>query len=212
MINNEAYQTLSAVCLKAIGDAEIKTSAEIVPIMSKASDDYVVANYRLALLGSLTGGTLGYFFESFFETPVSWTIYGMGTGMIVGFFLAYIPTLKALFITKEEGREESLQRAIQLFYQKNLHSLPERNALLIYVSEIEQQIHLLADVALKEKIEQKEWDQAIVKMSAHFKYRRYTQGWLEGINTCAEILMQHYPAKMTSRGSGNSFSNELRRE
>ena len=212
-MNNNLYETLNAVCIKSISSAEEKTSAEIVAILVPSSDDYAVAHYRCSLLLAVVGASFGHFTEGYFDhSPISFSLWGMGLGILLGGLVAHIPKLKRFFLHKKECFEESRQRAIQIFYEKGLHTLPERNALLLFVSELEREIHLLADIALKEKVEQKEWDQVIAKMSEHFKKKSFNQGLIEGIGTCAEILHLHYPGKMTNRGSGNQFSNQLNRE
>lgn len=205
-------ETLSAVCMKAVEEVEQKTSAEIVPVFMEDSDDYRVANYRLALLLAILGAATGHLFENP-EKNYSLSLVLMSLGIMAGFFLGLIPTCKKLFLTKKECQEESKQRAIQFFYEKELSSLPERNALLLFVSEMEQQIHLLADIGLAKKVEQAEWDQVIKIMAGHFKKGQINQGWIEAIATCGDLLKIHYPAKKTKGGDSPSrFDDSLHYE
>lgn len=207
-------ETLSAVCMKTVEEVEKKTSAEIVPVFMEDSDDYRVANYRSALLFAILGAAIGHLFENP-EKNDSLSLLLMSFGIIAGFFLGFIPFYKRLFLTKKECQEESKQRAIQFFYEKELSSLPERNALLLFVSEMEQQIHLLADIGLAKKVEQAEWDQVVKKMAGHFKKGQINQGWIEAIETCGDLLKTHYPPQNTRDGdssTSSTFSNHLHHE
>ena len=109
---------------QAVLEAEKHTTGEIVPMIVAQSDDYSGARWRLTVAGALLSGFLAYFFLGYFyltDYDAVWILYAQIPGLYIGYALGNIPIILRPFMLEEKISEEVHQRALQAFYEHNLH-------------------------------------------------------------------------------------------
>ncbi|MCY4524046.1 MAG: TPM domain-containing protein, partial [Halobacteriovoraceae bacterium] len=108
--------------------------------------------------------------------------------------------------THKELSQEVHQRAIQAFYNNNLHTTRDRTGILIMVSLLEHRAEILADTGINEKVPPRTWRKILNPMVKKIKKDDLTAGLCEAIQACGKILDEHFPIKPDDK---NELSNEV---
>jgi len=145
---------------ECVGAAELKTSAEIVPVVATSSGRYDRAE---DLVGLLLGIVLMILTAILWPTPPismesgSWdkdpSLLQAGkliVAMVVGFMLGVaagsrISAVRRLFTPSRQMREEVQQSAQAIFFDKRIHHTASGSGLMIYLSLFEHVAVILAD-------------------------------------------------------------------
>ena len=190
---------------EAIAKAEKSTSGEIVPIVLKQSDLYPAAHFRSAIFFSFIPPVILYY--SFIDIPdPMYFIWSQLPGLLFGYFLAYLPRVKRLFSTQKELSLEVHQRAVQAFFNNNLHTTRDRTGILIMASLMEHRVEILADSGINEKVPPRTWRKILNPMIKKIKQGNLTEGFCDAIESCGKVLTEHFPIK---EDDTNELSNEV---
>jgi putative membrane protein len=172
----------------AIAKVEASTSGELIVVTVNKSSQYKSANFRLGLLF----GVLVVFIPLtknfghdllFFQIPL----------FILGYSLGFIPKIKSFFLSKMEKDVEVYQRAMQAFFENNLHTTSERTGVLIFASLLERQVIILADTGINEKVEKGTWQKIMDDLIGNIKKKNLISGLQEAIFHVGDILSKHFP-------------------
>ena len=177
---------------KAIESAESKTSGEIVPVLLKQSDLYPAAHFRAAIFFGFLPPLFLYYSPLDIPDPM-YFIWAHLPGLIVGHLLAYIPRLKRIFSTRKELSEEVHQRALQSFFNNELHTTEGRTGILIMVSLLEHRVEILADTGINEKVAPRTWRKIITPLTKRIRRGQITEGLCEAITQCGDTLAEYFP-------------------
>lgn len=147
-----------------VKELEIVYDLEIVPVVEKSSDQYSSAHFKLSLFFVL----LTSLFFTFFQ-EASWLEVLQGPRVIIvellvgflGYNLAHISFFKKLMLSQKVMKEESMQRASELFFALGLTRVQNDNALLIYVTKLEKRVVFLSGKGNFEQVSQEKWDQLV---------------------------------------------------
>lgn len=189
---------------KMIEDAVVKvektTSGEVKVVVVEKSSQYRSANYRLGILFAL----LTVFFP--FTQNLGLTIlYFQIPLFILGYLIAFISPIKSFFLSQDEKNEEVNQRAMQAFFENNLHTTTDRTGILIFVSLLERQVQIMADTGINQKVEKNTWQKTVDQLILNIKKKNLTLGLQEAVFQCGEILSKHCPPKSEN---SNELSNK----
>ena len=150
---------------KAVQEAELKTSAEIIPVAVTSSGRYdraediiglllgiVVMVNVLAFMPEYDRGGVASWSDNFFQ-QIPFTLYLIAS-LIAGFMVGVIVSnrlawLKKLFTPQIEMRDEVISNASKIFYDQRVHHTSSESGLLIFISFFEKRAVILGD----EKIE-----------------------------------------------------------
>jgi putative membrane protein len=190
---------------EAIKAIESTTSGEIVPAIFKQSDFYPAAHFRVAMILAFLVPTIFLTFGPEDITPIM-ILWFQLPGIILGYYLAYLPTVKRWFTTKKEIEEEVHQRALQAFFENNLHTTKERTGILIMVSSLEHRVEILADEGINKKVEPETWNKILIPLIDHLKKDHLADGLVETIVECGKVLSLHFPIREDDR---NELSNKV---
>lgn len=193
---------------KAVEDAEKKTSGEIVPVVMDSSDAYNAAHLRCGMLVGFFAAIVFYFLTDKGGDPI-WILWVQIPGIILGYFLANISFVKYLLITKAEVEEEVNQRAMEVFLSNNLHMTRDRTGVLIFISELERKVVMLADEGINDKVASNTWDDLVEKLVSDIKQKRAGEGIAQAVESCGDILATHFPPKDDDT---NEIDNKFIRE
>lgn len=189
---------------QAVLEAEKHTTGEIVPMIVAQSDDYSGARWRLAVAGALFSGFLAYFFLGNHD-PV-WMLYAQIPGLYIGYALGNVGAILRPFMLNDKIDEEVNQRALQAFYQHNLHHTKDHTAILIMVSLLEHRVEILADAGINSKVPQDTWQGIVNDMIASIKTNDLSEGICIAVRECGDILAKDFPGQ---HDNPDEVSNKL---
>ena len=175
-----------------IGEAEKKTSGEMVPMIIHHSDVYPAAHFRAAIIVSFLFSLALYFSPLSIINPI-YFLWIQIPGLFAGYWLGHIPVVKKFLITESEIEHEVTQRAHQAFFHHHLHLTKNHNGVLIFVSMMEKKIKIICDIAIAKKIEQKIWDEILCQFSVVAQTGDITKGMIEAIDAVANVLQNYFP-------------------
>ena len=192
-----------AIIKELIQAAEKKSDSEMVPMIVLRSDNYPAAHFRLAIIVSFLF-SLGLYFSPLAIINPIYFLWIQIPGLILGYLLANISFFARLMITKQEIEFEVTQRAIEAFFEHNLHTTQEHNGVLIFISILERKIKIITDVGVRQKVEQKIWDEIICDFTKNVNDNGFVEALKNTINSTSDILECYFPV------TGKSKKNELR--
>ena len=176
-----------------IQDAEKKSDSEMVPMIVLRSDNYPAAHFRAAIIVSFLF-SLGLYFSPLSIINPIYFLWIQIPGLLLGYFLANIPFVARLMITKQEIEFEVTQRAIEAFFEHNLHTTNQHNGVLIFISILEKKIKIITDVGVRKKIEQKIWDEVIYNFTKNVNNSGFVEALKSTIMATSDILENYFPA------------------
>lgn len=141
----------------AIAAAELKTSAEIVPVIAESSGRYdraedawgaclgVICFLVVDLVVLPRWIPLGHWSE-FSVWPVTAQLGALFIGALIGIVLSNrVPGLRRFFITRAELIHEVTAQARQVFFDQRIHHTGGRSGVLIFISLFERKAVVLTD-------------------------------------------------------------------
>jgi len=181
---------------KAIEDLENHSSGEIVPYFTYKSDSYDEANWKssivLSLIGAVTLGAASYFWLlPFAVTPLEDAIYILAL-MLIGFFIpiVYPPLLRTL-ISEEKMHQRVMESAMSVFLEQEIFKTRDRTGVLIYISELEHEVIVLADSGINAKVTSEDWEHVTAMVVDGIKKKEVDKGLVEAINACKKLLLDN---------------------
>ncbi|MBY0413038.1 MAG: TPM domain-containing protein [Bdellovibrionales bacterium] len=189
-----------------IADAENKSNSELVPMIVSRSDNYPAAQFRMAIIVSFLFSFALYFSPLAIINPI-YFLWIQIPGLLVGYFLGNIPYFTRLLITKQEIEYEVTQRAIEAFFEHNLHTTSKHNGVLIFISMLERKIKIITDVGVKEKVDQKVWDEIIFNFTEEVAAGEFTQALKNSIMATSDVLENYFPRDNTAKR--NELKNDI---
>lgn len=171
---------------------EKKSQCELVPIVLKRSDDYPAASFRMAALIAFLFSLSLYLSPLKIINPI-YFLWIQIPGFFCGYLLAKIPFFTRLLITKKEIDSEVSQRAIEIFFEHNLHTTKNHHGVLIFISMLEKKIKIITDIGIKEKINQKIWDDLILNFTQNIHTKNLGDALKNLISLTTPILIKSFP-------------------
>lgn len=205
-----ASQTLSAddrdmIC-RAVSQAELSTSAEIVPVVATSSGRYDRAEDVVGIWMSVVAMAVAWTLwpqtphdqGSWGGLPVWMDFAVLAASVVVGFILGVILAsrigwLRKLFTPNVMLRDEVQSRARQVFFDTRVHHTQSRAGLLIYVSLFEHQAVVLADAAIVERLGQTQVDALCRQLTDALRGSNLTNALCETIATAGQQLAKVLP-------------------
>lgn len=205
---------------EAITEAEKKTSGEIVPVVATASGRYDRAEDLFGLVVAVVATALAWLliqdvrpaggdWESGQVIRLGWLPIAVITivGFIAGAVAATLfPILKLPFVSKGEMTEEVERSASEAFHRFRLRETAGATGVLIYLSLFEHKVRILGDMAISERLGQKDWDEVCRLVVEGIRAGRHADGLCDGIAKAGELLAEHFPIEA---GDGSELVNEL---
>ena len=191
----------------AVREAELETSAEIVPLVAEASDAYAAA----PLVGAVSGALLGLFVYSvtFVLWPamqrwqsetLGWTepsldaafsteLVLVGLGALLGWlFPRFIPAARRLFTPNTFMDDMVHRRAMQAFLEEEVFLTRDRTGILIYISLHEHRVEILGDSGINAAVDPAEWASISDDLCRAIRAKDVVGGLNNTIRRCGELL------------------------
>jgi uncharacterized membrane protein len=105
-----------------------------------------------------------------------------------------------VFIQRGKLNVDPLIAAQKKFHRLGMHKMPERNAVLIFVSPRAHKFAVVGDKAIHEKCGEPFWQKLVGAMREHFRNERFSHAVVEAIEEAGQALAWHFPRTSTSSG------------
>jgi len=199
LLSNEAQKKIEA----AIQEVEKHTDAELIAVLARQSDDYnyIALMYAacFALLSPLLVMALPFWLEAFDIFLIQAAVF------FVLALLFRVSTLRFFLIPKSVRYWRAANMARRQFLENNLHHTKGETGVLIFVSELEHYVEIIADRGINNQVEKDAWQHIVNDFIAAIKKGETEQGYLQCVKACGALLIEHVP--VTS--SKNELPNHL---
>ncbi|MCR8922351.1 TPM domain-containing protein [Dasania sp. GY-MA-18] len=187
-LNEQQLAQISA----AIQQVEQQTDAELVTVLAKQADNYYyIPTLWAALLALLVPVLLRFtplWLDGIDLLKAQWLTFACAA------LVFRIPFIKMRLVPKsvQQWRASSLAR--RQFLDNNLHHTKGETGVLVFVSEAEHYVEILADRGIAQQVDDKQWQQIIDAFTAQVKAGNTQQGFISCIEQCGALLKQYAPA------------------
>lgn len=176
----------------AIRDAEARTLGELVTVIAAESDDYLLVPVMYAAAVAMA-------------LPLALWI----GGVLDGFLPLYLVQLAALvllvplfnwrpvmmrLVPPAMRRACAARLAREQFFSRGLHLTPERGGLLLFVSDAEHYVEIIADTGIDRKVPPGAWDAIVAEFTRQVRDGKAAEGFIAAVTTCGALLAEHLPA------------------
>lgn len=199
----------------AVKEAESKISGEIVPVFVEKSGYYTIANYRGAMiLASFTFAVLVIFDRyipalAIHDPLILFALVALG-GVIGAFITHYVSPIKFWLLSQFHLDQSTRKRAETAFLEEEVFNTRHRTGIMIFVSFFEHEVIVMADRGISKVVVQKEWDKMVEKLIDNVRRRKVTDGMIEAVQRCAEILLEN--GFVRTKDDVNELRDDLRLE
>jgi putative membrane protein len=211
MLNKADHERIA----EAVAKAESASSGEILCVLQHKVSDYrevplawaafaaLVIPFLLAMFGlapwlaSEDGGdwvaTNAVNLRVALDTAIFWyALLQMGIFVVVAVALATIRPLKLLMTPK--GLKRRRVKRAALHHLKAAHLVADEGVVVIFASDQERMVTVVADEALHLKAGDAAWDGAVAAVLSGIKAGHPTAGFVAAIELCGGYLAEHFPA------------------
>jgi len=190
---------------EAVARAETRTAGEIVVVVAARSDDYARRRALYALL--LTIAVLSEAFVRLHAWP-PWLLFVLEIPVALGAYalFGWGPVLRRV-VPKAEQRAAVDSRIKQAFVEFGLTETRDRSGVLIFVSELEHRVRLLADRGVNERVEAGAWQRDLDALIAAIAQGRPGDGLVTAVTHIGELLAEHFPR---NAGDANELGDHVR--
>lgn len=175
-----------------IATLETHTDAEFVAVVARRSDNYRYIAFLwaavAALLIPLPALLTPFWLTTLDVLLVQWALF------ILLSLLFSIPALRIRLIPKSVRYWRAANMARRQFLENNLHHTQGETGVLLFISEAERYVEIIADRGINRLVAQTEWQALIDNFVAAVAAGKTHEGLVSCINGCGEILKQHVPA------------------
>lgn len=189
-----------------VARAERGTAGEIVVVLSACSAGYererAAASFALTLLLAVV------VYSVVPSIPALWILCGEAPAMVLAWWLTgWAPLLRALVPASVQA-EAVKARAEQLFIEQGVTETRERSGVLLYLSETEHRVELLADRGIHERVGAETWTKLVASVVGEIRQGHAALGIIAAVDAIGVRLAQHFPP---SPGDLNELSDAPRR-
>ena len=200
MLLDQQQQTCVA---EAIQSLEQNTDAELVTVLAKQADNYFYIPTLWAAVIALLVPLLLKF------TPL-WLggdelLMAQWLTFIIAAIVFRIPALMMRLVPAGVKQWRAANLARRQFLENNLHHTKGETGVLIFVSEAEHYVEIIADRGISRHVDNQQWQRIVDAFVVRIKAGDTRQGFIDCIEQCGELLQQHVPAT----GEKNELPNHL---
>ncbi|EMJ89372.1 TPM domain-containing protein [Leptospira meyeri] len=198
---------------RAVGEAESKTSAEIVPFFAESSHHYKEWAWLGAfLVGGITGVsfyTIQNLYGLVWDNESLFAVLSVWIGAIFGLTLtALFPKLRINLVSKGAKQYFVDLRAKEAFLDEEVFRTKNRTGILIYISLYEHFVRILPDKEIARVVPKSEWNEAVKLIIEGMKTKKKKEGIVSSILFCGDLLKKYNIQR--EKDDKNEISNEIR--
>jgi putative membrane protein len=176
---------------EAIAKVERTTDAELVTVIAKQADDYRYIPVLWAALFALLVPALLWLFNFWLTVTDVFFIQIIVASVLA--FLLRLPFVLSRVIPKSVRQYRAANLARSQFLIQGLHRTKGQTGVLLFISEAEHYVEILADSGIDQYVEQSLWQEIVDTLIVAIKQGETEQGLIQAINACGELLAQYVP-------------------
>lgn len=177
---------------QAINAQEKRTDAELVTVLARQADDYRYVTLLWAALLSLLV-PVALLFLPVWLTPFEALLLQWGVLLVLAVLFRLKP-VQFRVVPRRLQRLRAASLARQAFLEQGLHRTRGGTGLLIFVSEAEHYVEILADQGIARHVDDSEWQTIVNAFIDRVKAGRVAEGFQECVAACGDKLATHVPA------------------
>lgn len=176
----------------AIAAVEVQTDAELVTVLARQADSYFyIPTLWAAMIALLIPLGLKL-------TPLWLT----GDELLLAQWLAFmviaivfrLPPIMMRLVPRSVKQWRASNLARRQFLENNLHHTRGETGVLIFVSEAEHYVEIIVDRGISRLVDDQQWQRIVDGFTAQVKAGNTQQGFIDCIEQCGDLLIQHVPA------------------
>jgi putative membrane protein len=180
-----------------VAAAERGTAGEIVVAVARRSADYGRERALACLLLTLLAALMGYHFLP--QVEELWLLCAQAPlAALLWWLSGASPCLRTL-VPRAVRRAAVRARAQQLFVELGVTETEQRSGVLLFLSEREHGVELLADRGIHERVDAELWPALVQAVAAAVRDGQAADGLCEAVDAIGEALAEHFPPRPGDR-------------
>ncbi|MBI1363654.1 MAG: hypothetical protein GC134_06685 [Proteobacteria bacterium] len=181
---------------KTIEKIEGQTAGELVAVITRMSDRYLYipllwsACAALALPAFAVWQAPYMTFGNVYQVQVLIFI-------VLAMLLRWPPLLMPL-VPKGVRTGRAARYARQMFVELGLHDTQHRGGVMVFVSDAERHVEIIADKGIAALVPQTVWQSILDDFVADIRAGELANGYEKALQRCGAVLVQHMPARSRS--------------
>lgn len=185
----------------AVRQVELKTSAEIVPMVVKRSmvSGHVLPMTILILLSLYLAFDVGGQLDWWRGTAFYWDVIDLVLLVYGALGLSRLVWVERL-LTRDRDEEAQVYRRAELeFFEAGLDKTRDSTGILLFVSLDERRAIVLADKTISAKVDRQTWQAVVDLMTSGVKRGKLSDGLAQAIARCGDLVSPHIPRTTDDR-------------
>jgi putative membrane protein len=174
-----------------VAAAERGTAGEIVVAVARRSSDYGAQRALFSLAWTLGWALVGYF--ALPQLPELWLLYAELPLALLGWWLSGLPAILRACVPRAARQAAVHARAQQLFVEQGVTETRGRSGVLLFLSESEQRLELLADRGIHERVGTEVWQSLVTAVGTAIHAGHAADGVCAAVDAIGRALAQHFP-------------------
>ena len=188
IIDEKSLEAVNA----AIQQVERQTDAELVAVLARQADDYRYIPALWAALIALLVPGIAWLSGLWLDTP-GLLLLQLAVFLVLAALLR-VPFILFRLIPRSVRAWRAANLARRQFLENNLHHTAGESGVLIFISEAERYVEIIADRGINRHVQQEQWQDIVDALTTAIKQNNTHQGLLDCINACGGLLKEHVPA------------------
>ncbi len=173
----------------AIAEVERRTNAELVAVLAARSDDYRHHSIAWAAVVALLMSA-----PLVFVHPSAFVVLAIQLALFCALVLLFrLPAIARRLIPRHLGHWHASSMARRQFLEQGLHHTKGETGVLIFVSEAERYVEILADRGVSAHVDDSRWQEIVDRFVASVQRKHVATGFVEAIGECGDILADAVP-------------------
>ncbi len=178
---------------EAVRRVELNTRGELVTVIARRSDDYILVPWIWATLIAMMLPGLLELIDA--RAPLASAYISQVTLFVVLLLLLRWQPLKMRLVPKAMKHASARRLAREQFFIQKLHMTRERTGVLIFVSVAEHYVEILADEGIHKAMPAGTWDGMVKHFIDQVKTGNTAAGFIETVEECGNYLVKHFPSR-----------------
>lgn len=181
----------------AIRAVEARTSGEIVCVVARACEPYlIIAALWSSLTGLLGGGLLVLGGVGLSAAQ----LIGVQSGIaLLAFLVLHHMPLRIALVPRRVKQRRAARLARTQSLEQGLHQTANRTGILIFAAMAEHHVEIIADAGINAVVDPGTWDSIVDGFTSHMKQGRTVDAFLDAISAAGAELDGHFPRQPDDR-------------
>jgi putative membrane protein len=174
-----------------VARAELGTAGEIVVVLAERSSGYERQRVAVSFTATLLTALALYTFVP--SIPELWVLCAQAPIMLFAWWFSGLPAVTRVFVPVSAQRAAVRARAEQSFLEQGVTETRERSGVLLFLSEAERRVELLADRGIHERVGTEDWQALVNAVVGAIRTGQAGAGIASAVDAIGARLAQYFP-------------------